>query len=174
MADLQYALVIYGFYPLWLIAGAVDYFCHRHSAIHATSGIKESHLHVAQFVCIALIIGVMAKFSVHGAILVLLALLVSAHTFLSYVDVRFTQPRRYISVVEQHAHGFLDVLPLVAVAVIAVADLQTATGEGWVNLRQPALASWQLSWLLLSVVLAGSPVLEEWLRVARSTSRDVS
>jgi len=35
--------------PLWLAAGFADYLCHRASHIEATSGPKESALHLLQF-----------------------------------------------------------------------------------------------------------------------------
>src|SRR5690606_6298255 len=43
-----FQLIAYGFYPAWLIAGGIDYWCHRHSSIERTSGVVESLYHVAQ------------------------------------------------------------------------------------------------------------------------------
>ena len=47
-AGAQYILM-YFILPLWLAAGFADYLCHRASHIEATSGPKESALHLLQF-----------------------------------------------------------------------------------------------------------------------------
>jgi hypothetical protein len=48
------ALLIWGIYPVCLLAGAGDYLCHRKTNIEWTSGATESWLHVAQFICLAI------------------------------------------------------------------------------------------------------------------------
>ena len=40
-------------YGIWLVAGFVDYLCHRGTDIAKTSGAPESRLHVAQFVVLS-------------------------------------------------------------------------------------------------------------------------
>jgi hypothetical protein len=160
-----YQLVLFGFYPLWLLAGAADYLCHRRSTIERTSGVQESWLHVAQFVCMMLIVSGLAVFAARGVALTVLLLLVIAHTALSYIDVRYTQPKRLISPTEQHAHALLDVLPFVAVAVLAVLDSQAVPGY-W---RQPALTFTQFILLMASLLLMGGvPILEEMVRTRRA------
>jgi hypothetical protein len=111
-----------------------------------------------------------ALFTATGVVLVVLGLLIAAHTLLSYVDVRYTQPRRHISPLEQHVHAFLVVLPMVGVAVVAVLDGQYGTHDAWVSWRQPALTLPQLMVLALSLLLGGVPVMEEWWRASRSRS----
>jgi hypothetical protein len=165
LAVTVYQLIVFGFYPLWLLAGAADYLCHRRSRIEHTSGVRESWLHVAQFATMLLIVGGLALFAVRGLALIVLVLLVTVHTVLSYIDVKYTQPKRFISPAEQHAHALLDVLPLAALAVLAASDSQTMQ-EFW---RQPALTPAQLALLLGSLlVLAGGPILEEMLRTRRA------
>jgi hypothetical protein len=87
---------------------------------------------------------------------------------LSYLDVRYTDGRRRILPIEQTIHGFMDVLPLVAVAVLGVQhwqEIRTASLE--FTSRQRIELDRAL--LLLSfAVLAGFPILEEMLRTARS------
>lgn len=46
--------------------------------------------------------------------------LVIAHSVLAHVDVSYTDGRRRIMPIEQLVHGFMDVLPLVAVALLGV------------------------------------------------------
>jgi hypothetical protein len=164
----EYALVVWGFYPLWLVAGGIDYLCHRRSRIEHTAGLEESHLHLAQFASMVLLVVTTAAFTLRGAVLILAALLLVAHTVLSYLDVRYSQPRRHVSALEQHVHAFLVVLPITAVALLAVLDAQLDAGDAAVSSRQPELSARQFGALLLSLLLLGGlPLLEEWWRSRR-------
>lgn len=166
-----YQLIAYGFYPAWLIAGALDYWCHRRSAIERTSGCVESLYHVAQLATIAIIVfgiaffaGSMTMFAVVGAAGVL-------HTALSYLDVRFTERRRYISPLEQHVHAVLDVIPLVSIALWVVLEWSVANDWG-VHLRSPMLETAEIVAILASVlILAAAPVFEELWRTIRAAAR---
>lgn len=168
-------------YVAWLIAGAADYFCHRRTHIERTSGSTESWLHVAQFACIAIAFVFALLLEVTALVFLVMLAAVVAHTILSYADVAYTLKRRHISPLEQHVHGFLDVIPLVAVGLIGVLDWPTiwpqameATGElnspqpalGW---KEPMIPAAELVLLLGSFfILAGVPVFEELSRVLRS------
>jgi hypothetical protein len=129
MPNPAYALVVWSFYPLWLLAAGLDYLCHRRSRIEHTAGLKESYLHLWQFACMVLLVLATALFVATGLILGLQCLLLLAHTLLSYVDVRYSQPRRHISALEQHVHGFLVVLPIAAIAVVATLEWQLASHQ---------------------------------------------
>ena len=168
MENPHYQTVIWGFYPLWLLAGAIDYGCHRRTRLECTSGITESSLHVLQFLCIAVLALLLTQFVTRGAALTGAALIVLMHTVLSYVDVRYTQPRREISSLEQHAHAFLIVLPAMAVMTLAVTDLELGLPSG----PRRAVSAWQSALLFLSLlVIAGLPTLEELLRTLRQGAR---
>lgn len=164
----EYQLVVWGFYPLWLVAGGLDYLCHRRSRIEHTAGLEESHLHLAQFASIVLLVVTAAAFTLRGVTLVVAGLLLVAHTVLSYVDVSYTQPRRHISALEQHVHAFLVVLPITAIALLAVQDAQLEAPDAAVSWRPRALSARQFAALLLSLLLGGGlPLLEEWWRSRR-------
>jgi 4-hydroxybenzoate polyprenyltransferase len=158
----------YVLYPLWLFGGAVDYLCHRKTDIAHTSGERESLLHLAQFSTIAAIFVGAVLLEITSAVIVLMMLAVVAHTALSFIDVSYTLSRRHISTLEQHVHGLLNVIPFVAVALLAILNwdqLQTHSGESLVRLKDEPLAPVHVGLLLGSFsVLAGIPVLEEWLR----------
>jgi len=49
-ADITRNILMYFILPLWLAAGFADYLCHRAAHIELTSGVKESILHLLQFV----------------------------------------------------------------------------------------------------------------------------
>ena len=152
-------------YPVWLLAGAVDWLCHRATHIETTSGSHESWLHLAQFLSLAGFLAVVMLRPYGATALFASGTAVAIHTALSYVDVRYTLKRgRFISSLEQHVHGFLDVIPWVAFALWIVMNLQNTS---------PAANAWHMetrgTLLVLGsyAVLAGSPVLNELRRTLR-------
>jgi hypothetical protein len=167
MQDGLTALLIWGIYPAWLLAGAGDYLCHRRTDIERTSGVTESWLHVMQFVCLAVAFACAVLLQISAAVFALLVALAIAHSFLSYIDVRYTDGRRRISPMEQSIHGFMDVLPLVAVAVLGVQHWQEIRVGSTAFALQPALSMERVLLLSSFAVLAGLPVLEELLRGLR-------
>jgi hypothetical protein len=165
-----YQLIAYFFYPLWLIGGGVDYMCHRHTAIERTSGFHESLYHLAQFVTIALIVICIALFAGTLSMFAVLGGAVLLHTILAYLDIRYTERRRYISPLEQHAHAVMDILPIVVVALVIVLEWSTDAFTWNIRLRSPMLEPVQLAIVIGTIVLgAGAPVLEELWRTARGS-----
>lgn len=130
--------------PLWLLAGMADYLTHRRTHIAQTSGVHESALHLLQTAEIG--IPLLALLFLEGGATVL-ALAVAgavAHTATSYRDVRYAVAWRHITVFEQFVHGFLIVLPLAALAIVAVLHW-----SAWQILLHPFDApagSWALRW----------------------------
>jgi hypothetical protein len=158
-------LIAWGLYPVWLAAGGLDYLCHRRTDIEHTSGVTESKLHVAQLACMALIVALGVLAQVTLAVWSVLIVAALAHSALAYVDVSYTQSRRAITPLEQLAHSYLEVLPLVAVALLAVIHWPLETGI-WFAAR-PGIG-WGEGLLLGSfAVFAGVPVFEELLRTSR-------
>jgi hypothetical protein len=162
-------VLLMGMYAVWLLAGIVDYFCHRRTNIAGTSGRTESWLHLAQFAALGAALLLATLLMMTPIVLVLIVTAVLGHSVLSYIDVSYTQPRRHISPLEQHAHGFLDVRPLIAVALVAALNWhQIRVGFWTLQSRNPALPTLLLVLLLGSYfLLAGAPILEELLRTLK-------
>lgn len=121
--DRQQQLVdclLYVIFPLWLVAGIADYGCHRRTRISATSGIYESALHLLQAaqIGIALLAGLFLE--INAAVLALMLTCLIAHTATAAWDVSYTSGRRYISPFEQQVHGYLEVLPFMAAALVSI------------------------------------------------------
>ncbi|HWM29565.1 MAG TPA: hypothetical protein VNQ14_13980 [Woeseiaceae bacterium] len=163
-------LLIGFFYPLWLVTGLIDYLCHRRSDIAKTSGSTESWLHVAQFASLGLALSLAALLAITPLAFTLLAGLVVVHTILSFMDVSYTDGRRYISPLEQHAHGFMDVLPIVGVCLIGVLNWNELQAAPWtLGWKQPPIPKLQCVALIGSYfILAGVPIFEELLRTLTS------
>jgi hypothetical protein len=88
--------------------------------------------------------------------------MVVLHSVLSFADAHYVEGRRRISLFEQTVHGFMDVLPPVAIGLFAVVrwpELNSATPLA----RHPRSRPGAASWILLGsfLILAGAPVLEE-------------
>jgi hypothetical protein len=170
LRSLLIALTVWVVYPVWLAAGAVDYLCHRMTDIEHTSGVPESRLHVAQLLCMGVIVALAVLAETTAAVWIILFMTGLLHSALAYIDVSYTQSRRRIAPLEQTAHSFLEVLPLVAVALLAVMHWPLATAP-WFAWRAELDTGAAL--LLGSfAVLAGAPVFEEMWRTSRAGAAD--
>lgn len=167
MRDSLSALLLWGIYPVWLLAGAGDYFCHHRTDIERTAGATESWLHLAQFGCLAVAFACALLLEISAAVFVLMVMLVLTHSLLSYIDVRYTEGRRHIAPIEQTVHGFMDVLPLVAVALLGVQHWPEIRAGSVTFAPLPSIELERMLLLLSFVALAGLPIIEELLRCLR-------
>jgi hypothetical protein len=155
--------------PLWLFAGLGDWLSHRHTRIDRTSGPRESALHLLLYLLIALPLALALFLDITALLQVIMAAAVIAHMGVSLWDTSFSQPRRYISPLEQQIHSYLEMLPLFAVALVIVLHWDALKNPAWtLSLRDPPLpAAW--IWGVLVALLAGlSLILEEWWRCRRA------
>jgi hypothetical protein len=169
LKNLLETLLLWGIYPLWLLAGAGDYLCHRRTDIEHSSGSGESWFHLLQFLALLIALAAAVLFTANALVFGVMVVMVLIHSVLAHMDVSYTDGRRYISPLEQHIHGFMEVLPLVAVAIFGVMHWEAISA----GLTTPIL-SWaspltSAHVLLLAsfVVLAGIPILEELVRTRR-------
>jgi hypothetical protein len=157
-------ILLWGFlgyvvFPLWLLSGVADYLCHARSDIAHTSGAHESALHLLQTAEIGLPVLVFLFLTTNALTLALMTAGVVAHTATSWRDVTFAAPLRHISPGEQYVHSFLNVLPWIALALVAILHWPMV-----VAMFDPAIASdWKPRWrqpafngATLFVVLAAS------------------
>ena len=161
------AFLLWGIYPVWLLAGAGDYFCHRRTGIERTSGATESWLHLAQFGCLAIAFACAVLVEISVPVFVAMVLLVLTHSVLAYIDARYTEPRRRILPIEQTIHGFMDVLPLVAIALLGAQYWQETRAGSITLARVPSVGLERVLLVASFLVLAGLPILEELLRGLR-------
>jgi hypothetical protein len=155
-------------YASWLAAGFVDYLCHRWTDIAGTSGAPESWLHLWQFLLLALALVVGTLVAITPLAMALIGASVCTHSVLAYRDVSYTQGRRFISPLEQHAHGYMEVLPVVAVGLLVVVNWGELTSAPWtLRWKSPPLTpAMQIALLGSFFVLAGTPIIEELVRAS--------
>ena len=156
------------FYPLWLLAGFLDYLLHRRSDIESTSGHKESWFHVLQFAVLAVPMLLVTCFQFTPLVFAAVLAFLLAHTLLAHADVTYTEGLRRISPLEQLVHAFMIVLPLAAAGILAAMHWGDIESLPWTLLpRDPPLRLPTAALLLGSFfVLGGVPVLEEFLRTS--------
>lgn len=166
--ELLQAFLVWGLYPAWLLAGAGDYLCHRATDIEHTSGTRESWLHLYQFLTLLIAFAAAVLMDMNAIVFGIMGVLVIAHSVLAHVDVSYTDGLRHISPIEQLVHGFMDVLPLVAVALIGVLywpEITAPPSSPIFSVRPPDLGRVLLVGSF--AVLSGVPILEELARTYR-------
>lgn len=165
----------YAGYVIWLIAGSLDFWCHRRTHLAQTSGLAESVFHLVQLALIAVAAFVAMCFEVGRAVAVVLLIAAIAHAIVGFVDTRCAFRSRVLLPVEQHLHSMLDMAPWIALAWVVIATWPKAIEPGWQwVLREPPLDP--LLWLgvmVPGVLLCGIPAAAEfrsaWRHAHQST-----
>jgi hypothetical protein len=171
------AVLAWGILPAWLLAGLLDWWCHRRTDLAHTSGLGESSLHLLMLLQMGAAILAVLLLRINALVLLLLAVLWIGHQATSVWDSCYAAPRRHISVFEQHVHGFLDVLPLTALLLVGLLhrdqwlplpgmDVQPEFSLAW---KDPVPDMRQLAAVVAAGLLfALLPFAEEWLRARRA------
>jgi hypothetical protein len=120
--DLLFNLILYVCMPAWLIFGFIDYYCHRKSKIEETTGWKESVLHAIMGLQVGIPVFLGLFFIINPLIYLIMFGVLIAHEWVAHHDVKYALNTRPISILETHAHSFLEVLPFVIVALIICID----------------------------------------------------
>lgn len=111
-------LLFYVIFPLWVLAGLADWWCHRRSHIETSSGLKESLIHSLMLIEIAVPVLLGLFFEITPAILLFMVACLILHEITTLWDVSLATKQRYISPLEQHIHSFLELLPFCALLIV--------------------------------------------------------
>lgn len=162
------ALLAFAVLPLWLAAGAADWFLHRRSFIERTSGSRESWFHVALYLQIALPVVAGLFLRINTLLLVIFLLAVLVHMAFSLWDTSFTQPRRHISPLEQQVHSYLEMLPLFGFAIVLVLHWQALGEREWRwSMRVEPLPRGVLMSVTCALLVGFALIVEELVRCIR-------
>jgi hypothetical protein len=171
-------ILMYFILPLWLVAGFADWLCHRSSHIEATTGAKESLLHLLMFAEIGLPLLAAMFLDINGLIIAFMIVMFFVHEATALWDVSYATTARTVTPIEQHVHSFLEILPLMAIVSVVSLHWQqflAMFGAGAEPLRTDI--SWKPEPLpifyiagILSIVLLFEllPYLEEFWRGLRA------
>ena len=177
VGDAAELLLMWAVIPLWILAGLADWWCHRRTAIEGTSGLSENAFHWVLLTEGGIALLAVALLEMNAAVLMLVFAAFLAHEATTFVELHYTVPRRVVGPFEQMVHSFMEILPLLVLALLAVMQweqvlaLFDAGGAPDFTLRPkerpwpPAyLAGMAVAVLALNVV----PMAEEGLRCWRA------
>jgi len=154
-------LLMYVVFPLWVAAGLADWACHRRTGIAITSGLKENLMHWLMYAEIGAGMLAVVFLEPNAALLAIVLGVFLVHEATVYWDLAYSSIRRDVDPAEQMVHSFLELLPLVALALLAViADL-----ADW-SLK-PRTQPWPIAYL---VGAAGATLLFNVLPLAQETA----
>lgn len=167
-SGLLQAILMYGVVPLWLAAGVADYGCHRASRIEHSSGAKESLLHLMQFAEVGGPLLAALFLEINATVLIFAVLSFVVHQATAVWDVRYANQTRDVSPTEQHVHGIMEMLPVMAIVIIAVIHwpaVLSLFGQGTagfgLELKRPPLPAWYLASVLAAAAGAALLYIEE-------------
>jgi hypothetical protein len=177
-AQLTQNVLMYFVLPLWLAAGFADYLCHRAAHIERTSGAKESLLHLLQFGEMAVAVLAAMFLEINALVLLVMLACFLLHEVTALWDVHYAVETREVTPVEQHVHSFLEMMPLMGLALIAAWNWEqfiALFGLGNENARfdvtiRQGPPSWAYVTVVLTLVLLFEvlPYLEELVRGLRA------
>jgi hypothetical protein len=174
----MHRVMLYAVLPLWIVPGFADYLFHRKSNIERTSGTHESLIHALQMTTIGVPTFMALVFEINVPVIATMIAGALAHEVLTLWDIAYAEPLRRPTPNEQHAHSFLEVLPLMALtSTLTLHPSQTAAlfGRGdapatWrFRLKQPPLSRLYLGAIFAAItVFLVLPYAEEFVRCYRS------
>jgi hypothetical protein len=180
MNDLLWALLGYVVFPIWLLAGVLDYWLHQRTDIAATAGPRESRLHLAQTLQVGIPVLIVLFLELNLLALAFLVAAAVAHTITAYWDVHYASQRRTILPLEQVVHAFMFTLPLFVTAVLVImhwpavhtsAGLSAGGPGDWaLRLRDPPWDTHVIVTVLVaSFVFGVLPTLAEYWQVTHAS-----
>lgn len=113
-------ILMYGLVPLWIAAGFADWLCHCRADIEHTAGPKESMIHLLMFVEVGIPLMLALICEINALVLLVAITMFFAHEATALWDVSFAVTKRVVSPIEQHVHSFLEMIPLMAIGLLAV------------------------------------------------------
>jgi hypothetical protein len=161
-------ILLWGALPLWILAGLGDWLCHRWARIERRSGAPEAAMHVLLYVLTAGPVLLGLFFEATALVLAIMTAGVVAHTVLAWIDTAYTQPRRYITVVEQAMHPWLELLPVFALVIVAVLYADAWRAPEWDLLWRKPLPAWLRFGVPLALLPGLVMTIEELVRCVRT------
>jgi hypothetical protein len=163
-------LLMAGVVPLWILAGLADWWCHRRTAIERTSGLRENLFHWLLFAEAGVALGAVAVLEVNAALLLLVAVAFLVHELTTFVELRYTVPRREVAPLEQMIHSFMEILPLGLLGLLAVMGWDQLLAQGGAPDFAPRVTRtpWPPAYLL---AVAGAVLLFNVLPLAEEALR---
>lgn len=113
-----WSLLVYVVLPLWVIAGFLDYLCHRQSDIEHANGVKESIIHWMMLLEVGLPLVLAVFFRINALLLALMIACLVAHEITGYLDLKLAMATRKVTIFEHQIHSALEMLPFTAILLV--------------------------------------------------------
>jgi hypothetical protein len=178
MAALAQGILMYFVLPLWLAAGLADWFCHRVARIEVTAGPRESVFHLLLLAEMSVPVLLALFFEINSLVIAVMIAAYTLHELTTWLDLRYATSTREVLPVEQMVHSFLEMLPLMGLALIvllrweqfiALLGLGSESPRFAISLKQPPLPlSYSVGMLAASFLLNFLPYTEELIRGLRA------
>lgn len=172
MKDAALFLLMYGLFPLWVAAGFADWICHARTGIAATSGLGENGLHWLMYAEIVAGVAAVLYFELNVAVLAIVFAVFVLHEITVYGELQYSTMLRDVAPFEQMVHSFMELLPLVALVLLALVAWPLQLDD-W-SLR-PRSGPWPLD--TIGIALAATllfnalPLAQETIACLRGGSR---
>lgn len=113
-----WTLLVYVVLPLWVVAGFLDYLCHRASDIEHATGIRESLIHWLMVLEVAVPLLLAVFFRINALLLSLMIVCLVAHEITGYLDLKLAMATRKVTIFEHQVHSVLEILPFTAMLLV--------------------------------------------------------
>jgi hypothetical protein len=137
--DATRRFLLYFVVPAWMTAGLADWWRHRKTSIETTAGTHESAIHALQMseggapallgLFLEVNAGVLA--ATYGALVL--------HQATAFWDVKYAESRREVTPNEQHIHGMLENVPVMAAGFMTVLHWDQARALFGIGREKPRL-----------------------------------
>ena len=104
--------------PLWIASGLADWLCHRRSDIEHTAGTRESAIHLLMLTEAGVPTMLGLFFEINAGVLAATLGALGLHQATAVWDVAYAEGRREVTTTEQHVHGLLEQVPVMATAFL--------------------------------------------------------
>lgn len=178
LSQLSEQYLMYFIVPLWLAAGVADWVMHRRAGIEHNSGPKESMIHLLMLAEMGLPVLAALFLQVNALVLLFMIAAFFVHEATAMWDVSYAVTRRVVTPLEQHIHSFLEMLPLMAVSMVAMLHwpqftallgMGPETADFGLHWKASPLPRHYVLWLMAAIVVFELlPYGEELLRTVRA------
>jgi hypothetical protein len=163
--------------PIWIAAGLADWWCHRRTDIEHSAGLTESAIHAAMMTegGVPTLLGLFCE--VNAGMLTVAYGTLLLHELTAVWDVAYADGRRQVTPTEQHVHGFLERVPLMATVFLTALhwdQARTIVGQrgeaDWriKSKRRPLTRRYRAAVLAAVAAFVALPYGEELTRCARA------
>lgn len=113
-------LLVWVILPLWVVAGFLDYICHRRSDLEQAAGIRESALHWLMLAEVGVPLTLAVFCRINALVLGVMLVCLIAHEITGYYDLKLAMATRKVTVFEHQVHSALEILPFTAILLVMI------------------------------------------------------